>query len=132
MGLIKLSSGHSNDGQFIVKQWGVGTDVPVADDYDGDGQTDIAVWRATDGNWYILHSSTNTAQVIAWGSGQLNDQTVPGDYDGDGKADATVWRPSNCTWYIKCSGDQTTLIKAQGQHSDMPIADRPIAGKLLQ
>ena len=29
-------------------------------DYDGDGITDFAVWRPSDGNWYILNSSTGT------------------------------------------------------------------------
>lgn len=39
------------------KHWGLGTDVPVAADYDGDGKTDIAVWRGVEGTWYILRSS---------------------------------------------------------------------------
>jgi len=32
-------------------------DTPVPGDYDGDGKTDIAVWRPDSGVWYIQKSS---------------------------------------------------------------------------
>ena len=38
--------------------WGISGDVPVPGDYDGDGKTDMAVWRPSLGVWFIVNSST--------------------------------------------------------------------------
>ncbi|MFZ2950948.1 MAG: multicopper oxidase domain-containing protein, partial [Desulfuromonadaceae bacterium] len=66
-------------------------------DFDGDGMTDIAVWRPSDFNWYILSSATGTQSVVNYGT--TGDILVPGDFDGDGKTDIAVWRPSDGNWY---------------------------------
>lgn len=43
------------------------TDLPVQNDYDGDGETDTAVWRETDGTFYILKSADNSVSSTQWG-----------------------------------------------------------------
>ncbi|MDZ8032007.1 hypothetical protein, partial [Nostoc sp. DedSLP04] len=53
----------------VTRQWGVGGDIPVPGDYDNDGRTDYAVWRPSNGTWYVINSSTGVAVTRQWGVG---------------------------------------------------------------
>ena len=93
-------------------------------DFDGDGYTDLTVWRPGPGVWYSL--STFTMLPIAprpWGLGGLNDQVVSGEYDGDGQEDYAVWRPGDGIWYILQSSTNYTAIRTVhwGQAGDVPV-----------
>ena len=82
--------------------------------------TDIAIWQASSGHWWILRSSDNTV-VVHWGSQSIGDIAVVGDYDGDGKSDVAVWRPSDGVWYIVKSSDGNPLYLYLGQAGDVPV-----------
>jgi probable HAF family extracellular repeat protein len=100
--------------------WGVIADVPVPGFYDGGLQSVVAVWRPSNGVWYIRHTDGTSASV-AWGSGSMGDIPVPADYDGDGKTDLAVWRPGKpSSFFILESGGPAVRID-WGTFGDVPV-----------
>ncbi len=87
-------------------------------DFDGDGKTDISVFRAETNSWYILKSSSQSFSAIYFGGG--TDVLAPGDYDGDGKTDAAVFRPGDGNWYLLTKAGVVTA-KPFGASDDVPV-----------
>ncbi|CAN5545349.1 hypothetical protein BH18ACI3_BH18ACI3_18130 [soil metagenome] len=115
---------QSGDDSVLLVRWGMTTmhptgglpDVPVAADYDGDGETDLAVWRPDTGEWWIVRSSNGYDQdkaiVFQWG--KLGDVPVQGDYDGDKKTDVAIFRPTESRWYIRSSSNGKSSVQPFG------------------
>jgi uncharacterized delta-60 repeat protein len=83
-------------------------------DYDGDGKTDVSVFRPSNGIWY-QNCSCDGIRGVAFG--QAGDKPVPADYDGDGKTDVAIYRAGY--WYLNQS--QTGFRAVQfGTVDDVP------------
>ena len=88
-------------------------------DFDGDGRSDISVFRPSDSTWWVMRSGTNTVSVRQFGAS--GDKITPGDYDGDGRTDFAVFRPSDRNWYIQRSSDNLVSITNWGLSTDRPV-----------
>jgi hypothetical protein len=87
-------------------------------DFDGDGKTDISVFRPDTGQWWVINSATSTVSIATWGLAA--DIPAPGDYDGDGKTDYAVYRPSEGLWYTYGKAGVVSVVK-WGLEEDIPV-----------
>jgi spore coat protein A, manganese oxidase len=68
---------RSSNGSLLGLNFGItNSDLNAQNDYDGDGKTDIAVWRETTGTFYILTSSSNFQNLTGGNWGSPNDYPV--------------------------------------------------------
>lgn len=88
-------------------------------DFDGDGKTDISVFRPSLGEWWIANSGGSGVFAAQFGS--AGDRISSADFTGDGKADVALWRPSNGTWYVLRSEDLTYYAFPFGSNGDVPV-----------
>ncbi|MBK8149447.1 MAG: hypothetical protein IPK58_14895 [Acidobacteria bacterium] len=73
---------RSSTGGNWAAQFGDPTDRIVAEDFTGDGKTDVAIFRPSNSNWYILRSEDYSYYSFPFGT--TGDIAVLADYDGDG------------------------------------------------
>jgi hypothetical protein len=111
----RLTFGQANE---YSPDW---SSVPVAPasvlyDFDYDGRADQAVFRPSDGSWYVLRSSLG---FTAAPFGLATDRIAPADFDADGKTDFAVFRDG--TWYWLNSSNDSFSAYQFGQAGDIPL-----------
>jgi hypothetical protein len=84
--------------------------------------TDLAIWRPSDGNWWVLGGPGSALVIQPWGMSA--DKPAPGDYDGDGKTDFAIFRPSDGNWWVinSSTGSGGVPVSAWGASTDVPVA----------
>ena len=111
--------------------------IPIAGDWDGDGDDDIGGFNPDNNNFYLYllnlpsSSATPYAPHPSVSFGTAGDTPIIGDWDGDGDDDVGIFRsldpnPSTNSFYLD-------LSLTGGQHELGPyiygnVGDKPIAG----
>lgn len=128
---IGTDIGTFRTGQFIDDL--VVTDGSVCDcvatarrapfDFDGDGKSDLSVFRPSDApdqpDFLVLGSSNSASISGFWGS--VGDIPVNADFDGDGRTDLAVFRPSSRVWFVLESGSGFVRVLNFGLSDDQLI-----------
>jgi len=120
----------ASDAQFFVqgpsvlngRHFGSGTlDVPIAADVDGDGKTDLLVFRPSTAQWFVQRASTGyQSELFAnFGSPNNGDIPVPADYLGIGRDVLALFRPATGQWFI--GGQAGATVVVPGRADDIPV-----------
>jgi len=97
--------------------------IPVAGDWNGDGVTNIGIFR--NGTWYLDADgdgrwSEGDIQITL---GQAGDVPVVGDWNGDGRTKVGVYR--NGIWFLDTNGDGVLDARDRvfrlGEPGDVPV-----------
>ena len=124
LGVLLISSFLVIDGfdglKFVKSASAVAPYIPPGPDFDGDGDTDISIFRPSNGYWYVRDGGSYTATW--WGN--PTDIPVPGDYDGDGDTDYAVIRPASSTWFVR----DPAITQVYYAAGDFPLPARDTDG----
>jgi len=114
---------HNGTLDLFVTKLQVPDSIAPRADFDGDGRSDLSVFRSADSNWY-LNRSINGFGAIKWGI--ESDMPIPGDYDGDSRADLAVFRPdanpANGDYHVLNSNGFTVAGASWGLPGDIPVS----------
>lgn len=94
----------------------------VFGDFDGDGKTDLSIFRPSNGQWWWTRSGTGITMATTFGLS--TDIITPADFTGDGKTDHALFRPSTGEWFVLRSEDFTYYAAPFGTAGDVPVPGR--------
>lgn len=99
-----------------VLMFGKATDEPVVGDWDGDGATNLGIWRQKR-RVFRLQTPTGIVKVKY---GTKTDRAISGDWDGDGIDQVGVYSSSVGTFFLRQPDGSSTSVLL-GDADDLPV-----------
>ena len=80
----------------VSYSWGNGNlgDIPTPGDFDGDNDEEAAVYRPTDGKWYLFSGGS----IAEPGVNNVTVNQVHSDFNNDGRTDTAYWAADFGYW----------------------------------
>ncbi|MFA5269574.1 MAG: glycine-rich domain-containing protein [Methanoregula sp.] len=130
---LDYSANGSWDGPVIDRYYGnfgLSGDLPVAGDWNGDGKSEIGVFRNSTHRFYLDTSGDGLygSDDSLYSFGSAGDLPVAGDWNNDGEDEIGVFRNSTHLFYLDYNGNGTwdgagtDLLYNFGLNGDLPVA----------
>jgi len=101
--------------------FGLDGDVPVAGDWDSDGEDSFGIFRPSAGQFFLTNNVDGGNIDINVFFGTLGDLPTAGDFDGDGKDTIAVFRPSTAQFFLSNDNVNIAQTTVFGQNGDRPV-----------
>jgi hypothetical protein len=108
----------------LTQRFGIAEDLPVAGDWDANGEDSVGVFRPSLGQFFLTNDNVAAPGIdISAFFGTNGDLPVAGDFDGNGIDTIGVWRTSTLEFFL--SNDNATIAN---QFIFGASGDRPVIG----
>jgi hypothetical protein len=111
----------------------VAGDLPVVGDWNGNGITNVGLFRPSTGQWFLDRNGNGAwdscrKDVCVESFGRAGDLPISGDWDGTGRSTIGVWRPSTGQWFLDYNGNGVwdgcsvdVCVAGFGAAGDIPV-----------
>ncbi len=89
-------------------------------DWDGNGQTDVGVYRAST-HEFLMRERDGSYTRVPWG--EDGDRAVTGDWNKDGNTEIGTFNPATGTWTLRVrrTHAHATRVVSFGKPGDLPV-----------
>lgn len=94
-GLVKVTVNGE-----VVAPYGLTSDIPISGDWDGDGATEVGVFRPSNHTFYLASHGSYPGAVISFGYPNGEDVPIVGDWTGTGKSQVGIYRRSMGQFFL--------------------------------